>query len=505
MVRCLWIASLVWISAGLAVLAEEDQVKLFEDAQPRVALVEVTLSNGNESIARSGTAFAVTADNVLVTCHHIVDGAKEVVILLPKLYPIRVIGEVIGVDASRDLAAVKVKSTQIHPAFDVPNIAPKKATRVMSIGYTQGREAWGMMPGTLSVVWTKGSLKMLSRTKKGDPLSNITEMFGVAMTPVRGHSGGPIVLNDGTACGMVAFADFQIFNEGQPNEVQGGETTLAIPISEVMDFRKNLEKFPVTDKNSGKLPFTLGAEAPAPPKDDRFTVVSENGTPLEPGPWVGYSTAKLGPVTQNNSYNSQMGSVLLTNDVRANLPKRSFLQNQGLGYSFGLPDGFSSTEQLKVFNLVQNNGSWTADNVFLRMTLQRSPNEIVHVTAGFFQPQTTLQQDFANLRVSHRRGTLKLYLANHDEKYPDDGIERTKVGFGMLDQYISTEMFPAQDHAFQYRNYYSLTDNRGWLVFYMLKGKRFITADIEMPQQAILDRSRAFQEMSLIPLSIGAY
>jgi S1-C subfamily serine protease len=137
----------------------------------------------------TGTGFFVTNDGVLVTNHHVVDGAKEVNVLQTvekRLYP----ASILAVDPVNDVAILKIDAkTNAAPLATTCNVA--KGHEVLTLGYPlvmlEGQEQKA----------TFGRVNALSGPKDDLRLVQID----VPIQP--GNSGGPLINKQGEVVGVV--------------------------------------------------------------------------------------------------------------------------------------------------------------------------------------------------------------------------------------------------------------------------------------------------------------
>ena len=86
--------------------ATSDAKQVYEGAKESVAQIQAVTSEGQST----GTGFVVSADGLIVTNGHVVDGAQEVTVQLGTDGTQRT-AQVVGGDADQDLAVLKVDTT----------------------------------------------------------------------------------------------------------------------------------------------------------------------------------------------------------------------------------------------------------------------------------------------------------------------------------------------------------------------------------------------------------
>lgn len=147
-----------------------------------------SLSFVPEPIACSGTAFVVTADGYLLTCHHCVDGATSIEVVLDgKTYA----GKVLASDQQLDVALLKIEATGLTPLALAEGKQVELGQEVRSVGFPLS-DVLGE-----SVKVTRGSV---AGTVKRDG----RELYQVDASINPGNSGGPVVDTRGRVVGMAS-------------------------------------------------------------------------------------------------------------------------------------------------------------------------------------------------------------------------------------------------------------------------------------------------------------
>lgn len=175
----------------------------------------------------SGTGFVIAEDGYLLTCHHVIEGATRIEVILDGTY---YEGTVIGSDPRRDLAIVKIDDTNL-PAL------PLADRNGVEIGMELRAIGYPLSPVIgESVKVTRGSLAGIAE-------HDGQSYYQIDATINPGNSGGPVVNRRGEVVGV---ASMKIGGRGISN------VDLAIPGT---DAQAILSKF-----NVG---FSAGAGGPA--------------------------------------------------------------------------------------------------------------------------------------------------------------------------------------------------------------------------------------------------
>jgi serine protease Do len=170
------------------------------------AVVNVTSSTlsvdafgGTQSGEGVGTGFVIRSDGVIVTNFHVVEGAVDIKVIMPPPDSRSFSARVIGADSDRDLAVLKVNST------DLPTVAMGRSSeldlgeRVIALGYALA------LPGGPTV--TSGIISSLERTVQIQDQSqgSTRTLEGILQTDAAinpGNSGGPLVDLAGNVVGI---------------------------------------------------------------------------------------------------------------------------------------------------------------------------------------------------------------------------------------------------------------------------------------------------------------
>lgn len=141
-----------------------------------------------EPARRSGTGFFVTNDGYLVTNHHVVESANEVMILIADGRSLR--GRIVTTDPAHDLALVKVEmTTRPLTIRDSRNLAVGED--VFTVGYPLP-PVQGLDPKT-----TFGRVNALSG------IQGNTRHLQIDVPVQPGNSGGPLIDSKGRVVGIV--------------------------------------------------------------------------------------------------------------------------------------------------------------------------------------------------------------------------------------------------------------------------------------------------------------
>ena len=149
--------------------------------------------NRDRKVASGGSGFIISADGYILTNHHVIEDASEVVISLQDRREFS--AEIIGSDKKSDVALLKVKTNENLPYL---NLGDSEKVRVgdwvMAIG----------SPYRLNATVTAGIVSAKARSVPGQSTSYIPFIQSdVAINP--GNSGGPLFNLNGEVIGINAM------------------------------------------------------------------------------------------------------------------------------------------------------------------------------------------------------------------------------------------------------------------------------------------------------------
>ena len=178
--------------------------------------------------AGMGSGFIVSSDGFIVTNHHVVENARQVVVRLPDRQEFD--AEVVGTDPRSDLAVLKIEATRLPVLALAEDDDVKVGQWVLAIG----------SPFSLDFSVTAGIVSALGRSLPTETGDNYVPFIqtDVAINP--GNSGGPLFNLDGEVIGV----NSQIFTRS------GGSIGLsfAIPVSVVRNVFNQIKETGVVER-----------------------------------------------------------------------------------------------------------------------------------------------------------------------------------------------------------------------------------------------------------------
>ncbi|MBQ7284146.1 MAG: trypsin-like peptidase domain-containing protein, partial [Oscillospiraceae bacterium] len=189
---------------------------IYEKVNPSVVSITVY---GSQSISAlgSGTGIVMTADGYIITNAHVVEGGTSVNVVFHD--DTNANGTIVGMDATTDLAVVKVDKSGLIPAEFGDSSALKVGERIVAIGNAGG----------LSSTITQGIVSGLDRDLGEGARSLKLIQVDAAINP--GNSGGPLINRFGQVVGI---------NSSKIADVDYEGIGFSIPINEAMPIIENI-------------------------------------------------------------------------------------------------------------------------------------------------------------------------------------------------------------------------------------------------------------------------
>lgn len=182
-----------------------------------VVLVNTTIDYG--SAAAAGTGLVLTADGIVVTNHHVVEGATEIEVTDPSTQQTYE-ATVLGYDSVRDVAVLQLDGASGLTTVTTDRAAATDGEEVTSVGNAEGRGSLVAADGTV----TDPSTAITVSDDDGSQ-ARLRDLIEVDADVVSGDSGGALLDEDGEVIGMNVAAS------AGGADVSG----YAIPIDTVLD------------------------------------------------------------------------------------------------------------------------------------------------------------------------------------------------------------------------------------------------------------------------------
>ena len=182
-----------------------------------VAINTITYDILNRSEEGAGSGWIIDEDGIIITNHHVVEGADNITITLAngETFP----AEVVCVDPLSDLAVVKINAQNLPPANIGDSSELKVGDWVVAIGNSLG----------LGISATKGIVSCLGVSL---PVSSGQTLYDLIQTDAAinpGNSGGPLVNMKGEVIGITSVKIAMVGVEGMGWAIS---SKVAMPIIE---------------------------------------------------------------------------------------------------------------------------------------------------------------------------------------------------------------------------------------------------------------------------------
>lgn len=170
----------------------DNRYSIIDSCMNSVVSIDVTMQQGYTSVlAGSGSGVIATADGYILTCNHVVEGAKDIIVYLNDGTNHNAV--LIGADPITDIAVIKIEGENYPHATLSSSSALKVGEPVFAIGNAIGE---------LSNTYTSGSISGLDRSITIDGKEMTLLQTDAAIN--HGNSGGGLFrASDGALIGIV--------------------------------------------------------------------------------------------------------------------------------------------------------------------------------------------------------------------------------------------------------------------------------------------------------------
>ena len=193
---------LLLTSAALPAAEVPDLRALAKQARPAVYLLAIQDEDGE--VKGSGTGFLISPDGLLVTNHHVIAGAKQILAKAENggLFPVV---KVVAADPANDLALLQLEAKDLPCLSLAPPGSAEAGTRIAVIGSPLGLE------GTLTEGIVSARRKLPGQKR---------EVLQISAAISQGSSGSPVLDAQGHVVGVASFllAEGQSLHFATPSE-----------------------------------------------------------------------------------------------------------------------------------------------------------------------------------------------------------------------------------------------------------------------------------------------
>lgn len=170
-----------------------------DDQQRGAAIIETVLGYGNGEAAGSG--IVLTSDGLVLTNHHVVEGATEISVTIPstgRTYT----ASVVGTDADKDVALLQLQGASDLATADFDDDGVSTGETLTAIGNAEGRGELVAASGAV----TDTDRGITTSSTSGEESEQLSGLIEFQADVVSGDSGGPVLDSDGQVVAMTVAA-----------------------------------------------------------------------------------------------------------------------------------------------------------------------------------------------------------------------------------------------------------------------------------------------------------
>ena len=197
-----WLGTVLLAALPLSAAEVPDLRALAKQARPAVYLLAIQDEDGE--VKGSGTGFLISPDGLLVTNHHVVAGAKQILAKAENggLFPVV---KVVAADPANDLALLQLEAKDLPCLTLAPPSTAEAGTLIAVIGSPLGLE------GTLTEGIVSARRKLPGQKR---------EVLQISAAISQGSSGSPVLDAQGRVVGVASFllAEGQSLHFATPSE-----------------------------------------------------------------------------------------------------------------------------------------------------------------------------------------------------------------------------------------------------------------------------------------------
>ena len=197
-----WLGTVLLAALPLSASEVPDLRALAKQARPAVYLLAIQDEDGE--VKGSGTGFLISPDGLLVTNHHVVAGAKQILAKAENggLFPVV---KVVAADPANDLALLQLEAKDLPCLTLAPPGTAEAGTWIAVIGSPLGLE------GTLTEGIVSARRKLPGQKR---------EVLQISAAISQGSSGSPVLDAQGRVVGVASFllAEGQSLHFATPSE-----------------------------------------------------------------------------------------------------------------------------------------------------------------------------------------------------------------------------------------------------------------------------------------------
>lgn len=178
----------------------------------------------------SGTGFVISADGLILTNHHVVEGGSSATVQTSDGEELE--AEIVGSDPNLDVAVLRVPEINL-PALPIgDSTAAKTGELVVAIGNPLREE----LNGTVTVGYLSGTNRRLEHAETGQEVEML--QIDAAINP--GNSGGPLLNSKGEVIGINSMKSVYAGADAYGNVISAEGIAFAIPINNAVEVAQQI-------------------------------------------------------------------------------------------------------------------------------------------------------------------------------------------------------------------------------------------------------------------------
>ncbi|MFT4082710.1 MAG: trypsin-like peptidase domain-containing protein [Nocardioides sp.] len=268
-----------------------------------VVMVNTVVDYGTAEAA--GTGMVLTSDGIVVTNHHVVEGATKITVTVPDgdTYT----AKVVGYDSTHDVAVLQLEDASGLSTIKTDTSTVTDGESITSVGNAEGEGSLTAADGEVTDTSTD-----ITVSEDDGSTAKLSDLIEVDADIVSGDSGGALLDSDGEVIGMNVAA-----SSGTANV-----TGYAIPISTVLDIATEI----LSGSNSSDITLGYGAAlgVELSSSDTVQTSTDESSSSTEVAGVVDGGAAEKAGITAGDTITSIDGTEVSSyDDITAVLAKLS--------------------------------------------------------------------------------------------------------------------------------------------------------------------------------------
>jgi S1-C subfamily serine protease len=220
--------------------------------KPGLVDIASTLRYNNETA--EGTGLILSADGLVMTNNHVIDGATSVTVTLVTDPARRYHARVVGYDSTDDVALLKLEGASGLTPVKFGNSAQVSlGTQVLALGNAEGQGGAKPAVGIINAL----NRRIQANDEGSNSTENLNHMLQTNAAIQQGDSGGALANDAGQVIGMITAANTSASNQ---YGASGGTLGFAIPINSALSLAQQIDGGKSSSTVYIGLPGFLGVE-----------------------------------------------------------------------------------------------------------------------------------------------------------------------------------------------------------------------------------------------------